>query len=147
MIRECQIVFSLFGYLHILGSCNKIFDTVIIDDAQSIGELTCLVPLRYGCKRLIVSGDENCSFNPFIDTYDETTLQPFNILGRCKTLTNSVFQLENVYRNDTPVVVTLYNFESNLQIATAEKELQIIKKVVADDVDFKVVVILDNDCV
>jgi senataxin len=39
--------------------CDFDFDTVIIDEAAQAKEMTSLIPLRYGAKRLILVGDTN----------------------------------------------------------------------------------------
>ena len=105
---------------------------MVIDDAQSISELLCLVPLRFGCRRVIIAGDLNNPHNPFAENYSEKVLKAFNMLGRVSTLTNSVYNLQNIYRRDRPVMVSLWNLETDLEVATPEKELTIIKKVIEE---------------
>ncbi|KAI8324439.1 P-loop containing nucleoside triphosphate hydrolase protein, partial [Martensiomyces pterosporus] len=51
---------TLSGSGHdILTSINCTFDTVIIDEAAQSVELSCLIPLKYGCERCILVGDPN----------------------------------------------------------------------------------------
>lgn len=128
MVRACHLVFSSFSYLHVLDSANKVFDTVVVDDAQSISELLCLVPLRFGCRRLLVAGDLEFSYNPFTSVYGKETLAPFNIVGRVKGMSKSVHSLDNVYRRDRPIMFTMYSLEGSSEIPTPEKELSIIKQ-------------------
>lgn len=37
----------------------KNFDTVIIDEAAQAVEISTLIPLKYGCRRLIMIGDSS----------------------------------------------------------------------------------------
>ncbi|KAJ1800818.1 DEAD-box type RNA helicase, partial [Coemansia sp. RSA 2399] len=49
---------TLSGSGHdLLTSLNCSFETVIIDEAAQSIELSCLIPLKYGCKRCILVGD------------------------------------------------------------------------------------------
>ncbi|KAJ1770323.1 DEAD-box type RNA helicase [Coemansia sp. RSA 1813] len=51
---------TLSGSGHdLLTSLNCSFETVIIDEAAQSIELSCLIPLKYGCKRCILVGDPN----------------------------------------------------------------------------------------
>ncbi|KAJ2520808.1 DEAD-box type RNA helicase, partial [Coemansia sp. RSA 1939] len=51
---------TLSGSGHdMLTSLNCTFETVIIDEAAQSIELSCLIPLKYGCKRCILVGDPN----------------------------------------------------------------------------------------
>lgn len=51
---------TLSGSGHdLLTSLNCTFDTVIIDEAAQSVELSCLIPLKYGCERCILVGDPN----------------------------------------------------------------------------------------
>ncbi|KAJ1888140.1 DEAD-box type RNA helicase, partial [Kickxella alabastrina] len=51
---------TLSGSGHeILTTLNCTFDTVIIDEAAQSIELSCLIPLKYGCERCILVGDPN----------------------------------------------------------------------------------------
>lgn len=43
--------------LEILTRLNHGFDVVIVDEAAQAVELSCLIPLKYGCKRCIMIGD------------------------------------------------------------------------------------------
>ncbi|KAJ1904377.1 DEAD-box type RNA helicase, partial [Coemansia sp. S17] len=51
---------TLSGSGHeLLTSLGCTFDTVIIDEAAQSVELSCLIPLKYGCERCILVGDPN----------------------------------------------------------------------------------------
>ncbi|KAJ2440651.1 DEAD-box type RNA helicase, partial [Coemansia sp. RSA 2424] len=51
---------TLSGSGHeLLTSLGCSFDTVIIDEAAQSVELSCLIPLKYGCERCILVGDPN----------------------------------------------------------------------------------------
>lgn len=65
-------------------------------------------------------------------------LQPFNLIGRYSKLANKVCKLENVHRTDTPVLMTLFNLDGDIQAASEEKELKLIKHVITQEVDLEV---------
>ncbi|KAJ1994960.1 DEAD-box type RNA helicase [Coemansia sp. RSA 1358] len=51
---------TLSGSGHeMMASLNCTFETVIIDEAAQSIELSCLIPMKYGCKRCILVGDPN----------------------------------------------------------------------------------------
>jgi senataxin len=59
VLRESRLVFSTLSAAGsgILESSEIEFDTVVIDEAGQAVELSCLIPLMYSCKRLILIGD------------------------------------------------------------------------------------------
>ena len=59
LLEKCRIVFatlSVAAYKFFQES-ELTFDTVIVDECAQAVELSTLIPLRYGCKRLILVGD------------------------------------------------------------------------------------------
>lgn len=108
---------------------------MVIDDAQIVNELMCLVPLRFGCRRLILAGDLNNQYNPFAEVYPEKILKQFNILGRMSMISSTISTLEIGYRRDHPIYKTLYNLEGETEIPTPEKEFMLIKKLLEKDID------------
>ncbi|KAJ2400605.1 DEAD-box type RNA helicase [Coemansia sp. RSA 2559] len=61
ILEEADIICStLVGSGHDRAALLDLpFETVIIDEAAQSTEPTCLIPLRYGCKRCILVGDPN----------------------------------------------------------------------------------------
>ena len=61
ILNKSQIICStLSGSGHeSMLSLNHTFEYVIIDEACQAVELSCLIPLRYGCKKCILVGDPN----------------------------------------------------------------------------------------
>jgi len=59
ILRESRLVFTTLSSAGsgILEGSELEFDTVVIDEAGQSVELSCLIPLMYGCKRLILIGD------------------------------------------------------------------------------------------
>ena len=59
ILLNVKVVFSTLSMSGstILTSINQKFDTVIIDEAAQAVELSTLIPLKYGCERLILVGD------------------------------------------------------------------------------------------
>lgn len=59
VLNEAQIVcttLSCAGY-SMFSQCKQGFDTVLIDEASQAVEVSTLIPLKYGCRRLILVGD------------------------------------------------------------------------------------------
>lgn len=62
LFRKATIIFTTLssaGQKFFQSECDFDFDTVIIDEAAQAKEITTLIPLRYGAKRLILIGDTN----------------------------------------------------------------------------------------
>eukprot|EP00917_Polyrhabdina_sp_WS-2016_P024767 GHVP01053500.1.p1 GENE.GHVP01053500.1~~GHVP01053500.1.p1 ORF type:complete len:651 (-),score=133.53 GHVP01053500.1:488-2419(-) len=88
IMKECKIVCST---LSVSGSRDvavfpEMFDTVVIDEASQGVELSTLIPLRLGCRRLILVGDPR-----------QLSATVFSQLAILKNYDQSLFQrLENV---------------------------------------------------
>lgn len=61
ILSNAQIICAtLSGSAHsVLAKLHLKFETVIIDEAAQCVELSCLVPLKYGCRQCIMVGDPN----------------------------------------------------------------------------------------
>jgi senataxin len=61
ILKDYKLIFGTLSAVghQIISNSNINFDTVIIDEAGQSIEIENLIPLIYGCKRLILIGDPN----------------------------------------------------------------------------------------
>ena len=85
-----------------------------------------------------MTGDLSVCYNPFGKPYQSNELQPFNLLGRYRQLSTWIEHLPNVYRRDTPLIVRLFNAESNAHIPNALSELRLVKSLLLPEYDDEV---------
>ena len=59
ILKDSQLVFTTLSSSgsSILQNSEMVFDTVVIDEAGQAVQISSLIPLMYGCKRLILIGD------------------------------------------------------------------------------------------
>lgn len=89
ILLSVKVVFSTLSMSGstILTSINQKFDTVIIDEAAQAVELSTLIPLKFGCERLILVGDpKQLAATVFSETaithnYDQSLFKRFQDAG------------------------------------------------------------------
>lgn len=89
ILLSVKVVFSTLSMSgsNILTAINQTFDTVIIDEAAQAVELSTLIPLKFGCERLILVGDPKqlaatvFSETAIVHNYDQSLFKRFQEAG------------------------------------------------------------------
>lgn len=87
---------------NILTMLNQKFDTVVIDEAAQAVELSTLIPLKYGCERLILVGDpKQLAATVFSETsikfnYDQSLFKRFQEAGHEVVILKTQYRMHRV---------------------------------------------------
>jgi len=87
---------------NILTSLNQKFDTVVIDEAAQAVELSTLIPLKFGCERLILVGDpKQLAATVFSETairlnYDQSLFKRFQEAGHEVVILKTQYRMHKI---------------------------------------------------